>query len=88
MPSDAQLLSDDSDANADQPVTVAEQSPAGAARRWTTKGSGAAVIGAAMIAVGEILEPEKQMIEMAQPGNDEPGDDDFDLDFGDLPPLN
>jgi len=52
------------------------------------KGGGAStLLGAAMIAVGEILEPEKAMVEMVQPGNDEPGDDPFDLDFGHLPPL-
>lgn len=52
------------------------------------KGSGAStVLGAAMIAVGEILEPEKATVEMVQAGNDEPGDDPFELDFGHLPPL-
>ena len=45
------------------------------------------VLAAAMLAVGEILEPEKTVIEIEQ-ANDDPVDDPpFKLDFGDLPPL-
>jgi len=51
------------------------------------KGSGATtVLSAAMIAVGEILEPEKTTVELQQTNSD-PLDDDFDLSFGDLPEL-
>ena len=51
------------------------------------KGSGAVVLGAAMIAVGEILEPEKTTVEIVQMNDDHEPDLPFDLDFGDLPPL-
>jgi len=51
------------------------------------KGGGAtAMLGAAMIAVGEVLEPEKAKVEMALPSDDQ-GDDGLDLDFGHLPDL-
>jgi len=51
------------------------------------KGGGAVtVLSAAMIAVGEILEPEKASVELVQPA-DTSGDTGFDLDFGELPPL-
>jgi hypothetical protein len=46
------------------------------------------VLGAAMIAVGEILEPEKTSVEIAQPADDTGPDDVMGLvDFGGLPPL-
>ncbi len=52
------------------------------------KGSSASVaLGAAMVAVGEILEPSKTSVEIAQPADDERGDDGFDLRFGSLPDL-
>ena len=53
------------------------------------KGGGGAttVLGAAMLAVGDILEPEKTTVEIVQT-NDDPIDDlPFDIDFGNLPPL-
>ena len=43
-------------------------------------------LGAAMVAVGEILEPDKTTVEVEQTSSD-PLDDDFDLSFGDLPEL-
>ena len=50
-------------------------------------GGAATVLGAAMLAVGDILEPEKTTVEIVQT-NDDPIDDlPFDIDFGDLPPL-
>lgn len=50
-------------------------------------GGSAGLLGAAMIAVGEILEPEKTRVEIVQT-DDEPLDDlPFGIDFGDLPPL-
>ncbi|MFQ5558867.1 MAG: hypothetical protein ACE5GB_15340 [Acidimicrobiales bacterium] len=55
--------------------------------RLAKSGGATTVLGAAMVAVGEILEPEKTSVEMVQPGNDEPGDEPFELDFGDLPSL-
>ena len=57
------------------------------AERKKPKGQGAVVLGAAMIAVGEILEPEKTAVEIVQTNDDPEPDLPFDLDFGDLPPL-
>ena len=54
-------------------------------RKRTGGGGGGAVIAAAMLAVGEILEPEKTGVEVAEQRDDQ--DPDIDLDFGDLPPL-
>ncbi|MBN39727.1 MAG: hypothetical protein CL457_03575 [Acidimicrobiaceae bacterium] len=51
------------------------------------KGSGAVVLGAAMIALGDILEPEKTTVEIVQENDDPESDLPFDLNFGDLPPL-
>lgn len=45
------------------------------------------VVGMAMIAVGEVLEPEKTSVEMVEPARAEPDDQPFTLDFGDLPSL-
>ena len=51
-------------------------------------GSATVALGAAMIAVGEILEPDKTTVEIEQTSDDRhDGDDDFTLDFGDLPSL-
>lgn len=66
-------------------IVDADVSPAPAARRT---GSGS-ILAAAMLAVGEIIEPEKTTVEIAQ-ADDDRHDDDLDgirLDFGDLPPL-
>lgn len=50
-------------------------------------GGGAGLLGAAMLAVGEVLEPDKTRVEIVQT-DDEPLDDlPFGIDFGDLPPL-
>ena len=51
------------------------------------KGPGAVVLGAAMIALGDILEPEKTTVEIVQENDDPEPDLPFDLNFGDLPPL-
>lgn len=51
------------------------------------KGTGAVVLGAAMIAMGEILEPEKTTVEIVQTDDDPEPNMPFDLNFGDLPPL-
>ena len=51
------------------------------------KGNGAVtVLSAAMLAVGEILEPEKANVEMVQPSHAS-DDDGLDLRFGDLPDI-
>ena len=51
-----------------------------------SKGGAVGMLSAAMLAVGEILEPEKSDVEMVQPADDR-GDDDHGLSFGTLPPL-
>ena len=52
------------------------------------KGSGAVILGAAMLAVGEIIAPEKTTVEIAEVADDHVPDKGLDLNFGDLPPLN
>jgi len=62
-----------------------EQDPPAVARKRKA-GGGINVIGAAMLAIGDIIEPEKT-VEIVQT-NDDPIDDlPFTIDFGDLPPL-
>ncbi len=45
------------------------------------------VLGAAMLAVGDILEPEKTTVEIVQTDDDPDPDLPFTLNFGSLPPL-
>lgn len=45
------------------------------------------IVGAAMVAVGEIIEPDKAKVEISQPSNDPMDDPPFDIGFGDLPLL-
>jgi hypothetical protein len=52
-----------------------------------SKGGAVTVLGAAMIAVGDILEPEKTSVEIVQTDDDPEPDSPFTLSFGDLPPL-
>lgn len=70
------------------PDQAHEQSEPGSPAPKRSKGGGSAtVLGAAMIAVGEIIEPEKTNVEIVQT-DDEPLDEPpFNLDFGSLPPL-
>ena len=50
--------------------------------------SGATVLAAAMLGLGEVLEPQKTAVEIAQVADDdEPDDLPFPMDFGDLPSL-
>ncbi len=51
------------------------------------RGGSATVLSAAMLAMGEIFEPEKTTVEIVQTDDDPVDDPPFDLDFGDLPPL-
>jgi len=52
------------------------------------KGSSATVVlGAAMIAVGEILEPDKTTVELEQTNDDLHDPEGLDLSVGDLPTL-
>jgi hypothetical protein len=52
------------------------------------KGGGSAtMLGAAMLAIGDIFEPEKTTVEIIQTDDDPIDDPPFDLNFGDLPPL-
>jgi hypothetical protein len=52
------------------------------------RGGASPALAAAMLAVGEIIEPEKTRAEIVQT-DDRPEDDGdgLDLDFGDLPPV-
>ena len=52
-----------------------------------SKGGSVAVLSAAMLAVGEILEPEKANVEIEQQADDTGDDLGLDLSFGDLPPI-
>ncbi len=51
-------------------------------------GSASIALGAAMIAVGEIIEPSKSGVEIEQTSDDPHDPDDLDLSFGKLPDLN
>ena len=62
-----------------EPVTPADPKKA--------KGGGATILGAAMLAVGDIFEPEKTDVEIVQTNDDAIDDLPFNIDFGDLPPL-
>lgn len=62
--------------------------PLPAATRITKSSStSVTMLSAAMIAVGEILEPEKANVEMEQPADSMDDDAGLDLSFGDLPPI-
>jgi hypothetical protein len=55
--------------------------------KWAKRGGAAsAVLGAAMLAIGEILEPAKTNVEIAEPSDDR-GDDRLNFNFGHLPDL-
>lgn len=45
------------------------------------------MLAAAMIAVGEVIEPHKTDVEIVRPAGPADDDLDFDLDFGPLPEL-
>ena len=62
------------------------QPPEGVMQRVTGSAGGSA-IGAAMVALGEILEPEKVRVEIQQEDDEPEPDMPFTIDFGDLPPL-
>ena len=52
-----------------------------------TGSAGGSAIGAAMVALGEILEPEKVRVEIQQEDDEPEPNMPFTIDFGDLPPL-
>ncbi len=56
-------------------------------QRVTRSSSSGSVLAAAMIAVGEILEPDKVRVEIQQEAPDETDELLSSLHFGDLPPL-
>ncbi|WP_420639237.1 hypothetical protein [Candidatus Poriferisocius sp.] len=62
------------------------QPPEGIMRKATGTSAGSA-LGAAMVALGEILEPEKTRVEIQQEDDEPEPDLPFTIDFGDLPPL-
>ena len=51
------------------------------------KGSGAVILGAAMLAMGEIIEPDKTSVEIAEVADEYVPEKGIDLDFGALPPI-
>ena len=51
------------------------------------KGSGAVILGAAMLAMGEIIEPDKTSVEIAEVADEYVTEKGIDLDFGELPPI-
>ena len=53
-----------------------------------TGSAGGSALGAAMVAVGEILEPEKTRVVFQQEDDEPEPDLPFTMDFGHLPPLN
>ena len=65
--------------------TENESSETNASRK--SKGAGAVILGAAMMAVGEILEPDKTSVEISEASDDHEPDPPLGLNFGDLPPL-
>ncbi|MXW41682.1 MAG: hypothetical protein F4Z91_01055 [Acidimicrobiia bacterium] len=62
------------------------EQPDGVIRKVTGSAGGSA-LGAAMVALGEILEPEKTRVELQQEDDEPEPDLGFTMDFGDLPPL-
>ena len=60
-----------------------------AASRIAKSGNvGVTMLSAAMLGLGEFLEPNKTTVEIEQPGDPDSNDHDgFDFSFGDLPPL-
>lgn len=61
--------------------------PADGIVRKVTGSAGGSALGAAMVALGEILEPEKTRVEIQQEDDEPEPDMPFTIDFGDLPPL-
>ena len=74
---------EESSGSFEEPEEPREPEPA--AKPRTSMGGGA-VLAAAMLAIGDILEPDKAGVEIAEQADDDSGPD-FGLDFGDLPPL-
>lgn len=56
-------------------------------RRIKSGGAATVALGAAMVAVGEILEPDKTTVEIEQTDGDRHEPDGLDLSFGSLPDL-
>ena len=50
------------------------------------KGSGAVILGAAMLAMGEIIEPDKTSVEIAEVADEYVPEKGIDLDFGSFRP--
>ena len=68
-------------------LDTTENDPSEPTASKKTKGPGAVILGAAMIAVGEILEPDKTSVEIPEVSDDHEPDPPLGLNFGDLPPL-
>ena len=68
---------DDVDSAAPQPEEAPRQ----------RAGSGSAMLAAAMLAIGEIVEPHKIDVHIEAEASEDGADEPWTLDFGDLPPL-
>ncbi len=51
------------------------------------RGGGGMMLSAAMLALGDLLEPQKTTVEIEQTADDPIDELPFNIDFGDLPPL-
>jgi hypothetical protein len=51
------------------------------------RSTGSSVLAAAMLGMGQVLEPEKTQVQIEIEAPGDPDDQPFDLDFGALPPL-
>ena len=72
----------ETDPQADPP---ADPSPGPSALR--PRSTGSSVLAAALLGMGQVLEPEKTQVQIEIEAPGDPDDQPFDLDFGVLPPL-
>lgn len=80
-------LAADDDPNDETAKSPDDTSAEAVAARKKSGGGSTNILAAAMLAVGDILEPEKTTVEIVQT-NDDPLDDlPPNINFGDLPPL-
>lgn len=82
-------MTESTDETAQPPDPHLPDGPLPVTSRIVKSGTGSVtVLSAAMLAVGEILEPEKANVELAEEAADDRGDDlGLELSFGDLPPI-
>lgn len=79
-----------SSGEADDIATADDESQSGEAeppRQVKRPTAGGSIMAAAMLGLGEVIEPNKTSVEIEQVADDEPDDLPFKVDFGDLPSL-